>query len=75
MLDLNGILCACEPVWKARGFRNTDFRVYFATMPTEVGKIFVWVRPRCSNFLLELSMFATIMVWSSMLESTTRDIL
>ena len=55
-------------------FRNTDFRVHSATMPTEVGKTFVWVQPGCSNFLSELSMFATITVWSSMLKSTTRDI-
>ena len=74
MLDLNRILCACEPAWKARGFRNTDFRVHSATMPTEVGKKFVWVRPGCSDFLSDLSTFATITVWSSMLKSTTRDI-
>ena len=74
MLDLNGILCACESAWKARGFRNTDFHVHSATMPTEVGKKFVWVRPGCSDFLSELSMFATITVWSSMLKWTTRDI-
>ena len=74
MLDLNGILCACEPTWKARGFRNTDLRVHFAMMPTEVGKNFVWVRPSCFDFLSELSTFATITVWSSMLKSTTRDI-
>ena len=74
MLDLNGILCACEPAWKARGFRNNDFHVHSATMPTEVGKKCMWVRPRCSDFLSELSTFATITVWSLMLESTTRDI-
>ena len=74
MLDLNGILCACELAWKARGFRNTDFHVHSATMPTEVGKKFVWVQPGCSDFLSELSTFATITVWSSMLKSTTRDI-
>ena len=74
MLDLNGILCACEPAWKARGFRNIDFRVQSATMPTEVSKKFVWVRPGCSDFLSELLTFATITVWSSMLKSTTRDI-
>ena len=65
MLDLNVILCACEPTWKARGFRNTDFHVHSTLMPMEVGKKF---------FLSELSTFATITVWSSMLESTTRDI-
>ena len=74
MLNLNGILCASEPASKARGFRNSDFRVHSATMPTEVGKKFVWVRPRCSDFLSKLSTFATITVWSLMLESTTRDI-
>ena len=74
MLDLNGILCACEPAWKARGFRNTNFHVHSTTMPTEVGKKFVWVRPSSSDFLSELSTFATITVWSSMLKSTTRDI-
>ena len=74
MLDLNGILYVCEHAWKARGFRNTDFRVHSATMPTKVGKKFVWVRLGCSDFLSELSTFATITVWSSMLESTTRNI-
>ena len=74
VLDLNGILCACEPPWKARRFKNIDFRVHSATMPTEVGKKFVWVLPGCSNFQLELSTFATITVWSSMLESKTTDI-
>ena len=74
VLDLNGILCACEPAWKARGFRNTNFHVHSATMPMEVGKKFVWVRPGCSDFLSELSTFATITVWSSMLKLTTRDI-
>ena len=74
MLDLNGILCAYEPAWKARGFRNTDFHVHSATMPTEVGKKFVWVWPGCSDTLSELSTFATITVWSSMLKLTTRDI-
>ena len=43
VLDLNGILCVYKPAWKARGFRNTDFRVHSATMPTEVGKKFVWM--------------------------------
>ena len=74
VLDLNGILYACEPAWKARGFKNTHFHVHSATMPMEVGKKFVWVQPGCSNFLLELSTFATITVWSSMLKSTTRNI-
>ena len=40
----------------------------------EVGKKFVWVRPGCSDFLSELSMFATITVYSLMLKSTTRNI-
>ena len=62
VLDLNGILCTCKPAWKARGFKNTDFRVHSATMPTKKGKKFVWVQPGCSNLLLELSMFATITV-------------
>ena len=74
MLNLNGILCACESAWKARGFRNTDFRVHSAMMPAEVDKKFVWMRLGCSDFLSELSTFATITVWSSMLKSTTRDI-
>ena len=74
MLDLNGILWACEPPWKTRGFENSDFRIHSATMSIEVGKKFVWVRPGGSNFLLELSTFATITIWSLMLESTTRDI-
>ena len=73
MLDLNGILCACEPAWKARGFKNTDFRVHSATI-TKVGKKFVWVQLGCLDFLSELWTFTTITVWSSMLKSTTRDI-
>ena len=74
VLNLNGILCTCEPAWKAKGFKNTDFRVHSTTMPMEVGKKFVWVRPRYSDFLSELLTFATITVWSSMLELTTKDI-
>ena len=72
MLDLNGILCTCEPAWKARGFKNSDFRVHSAMMLIEVGKKFVWVRSGCSDFLSELLTFDTITVWSSMLELTTR---
>ena len=59
---------------ESKGFRNTDLRVHSATMPTEVGKKFVWVRLGCSDFLSEFSTFATITVWSSMLKLTTRDI-
>ena len=74
MLDLNGILYACEPTWKARRFKNTNFCVHSAMMPTEVGKKFVWMRPGCSDFLSELSTFVTITIWNSMLELTIRDI-
>ena len=62
VLDLNGILYACEPAWKARGFRNTNVCIHSATMPTEVDKKFVWMWPGCSDFLSELSTFATITV-------------
>ena len=74
MIDLNGILYTCEPAWKAKGFRNTDFRVHSATMPMEVGRNFVWMWPRYSDFLSEFSTFATITIWSSILELTTKDI-
>ena len=46
VLDLNGILCACERAWKTREFRNIDFCVHSAMMPMEVFKKFVLVRPR-----------------------------
>lgn len=74
VIDLNGILCACVPTWAARGFRNHDMRVHSATLPTEVGKKLVRVRPGCSDFLSRLSAFATITIWSSMMTSTTREI-
>ena len=74
VLDLNGILCECVPAWKGKGFRNRDFRVHSPTLPTEVGKKLVWVRPGCSDFLSQLSSIATITVWSSMVASTTSDI-
>lgn len=74
VLDLNGILCSCEPKWNARGYRNLDFSVHSATLPTEVGPKLVRVRPGCSDFLTKLSSFATITIWSSMMASTTSKI-
>ena len=74
VIDLNGIVCACVPTWKGKGFRNTNFHVHSATLPTEVGKKLVWVRPSCSDFLSRLSSFATITVWSSMMKATAEEI-
>ena len=74
VLDLNGIVCACVPIWKDKGFRNKDRLVHSATLPFEVGQKLVWVRPGCADFLAQLSSFATITIWSSMMEGTTRSI-
>lgn len=74
VLDLNGILCACVPVWKEHGVKNTDLRVHSPTIPTQVGRKLVRVRPHCADFLLALSRFATITIWSSMMSSTTTEI-
>lgn len=74
VIDLNGILCTCSPKWEAKGCRNRNFHVHSATLPTEVGTKLVWVRPGCKDFLFQLSTFATITVWSSMMTSTTRAI-
>jgi hypothetical protein len=71
VIDLNGIVCACVPTWKAKGFRNTNYRLHSAKFPIEVGTKLVWVRPGCSDFLSQLSSFATVTVWSSMMKATT----
>lgn len=72
VIDLNGILCSTVPTWKAKGRRNPDKHVHSATLPFEVGKKLVWVRPGCADFLSRLSTFATITVWSSMMKDTTQ---
>ena len=74
VIDLNGILCSCSPAWQAKGSRSRDFSVHSATLPTEVGKKLVWVRPGCKDFLSRLAGFATITVWSSMMATTTKEI-
>ena len=74
VIDLNGILCTCVPAWAAKGSRSHDLGVHSPTVPIEVGKKLVWVRPGCSDFLSRLSAFATLTVWSSMMTSTTKDI-
>lgn len=74
VIDLNGIICHCSPSWEAKGSRNRDLRVHSATLPTVVGKKLVWVRPGCKDFLSQLSAFATITVWSSMMTSSTTAI-
>lgn len=74
VLDLNGILCACEPAWKAKGCRNNDLSVHSSTLGTIVGNKLVRVRPGCSEFLNELSKFANVTIWSSMMKSTTSKI-
>ena len=74
VLDLNGILCACERAWEAKGFRNYDFSKHSGTIPTKVGPKLVRVRPGCSEFLTKLSKFAYITIWSSMMACTTSQI-
>ena len=55
LIDLNGILCTCVPAWAAKGSKSHDLGVHFPTVPTEVGKKLVRVRPGCSDFLSRLS--------------------
>jgi hypothetical protein len=45
-----------------------------STVPAAIGPKAVFVRPECVRFLRELSAFANVSVWSSMLRSTTEQI-
>ena len=74
VLDLNGILCSCVPAWVAKGRRNTDLSVHSSTLGTIVGSKLVWMRPGCSEFLTELSKFANVTIWTSMMTATTSKI-
>ena len=74
VLDLNGVLCSCEPSWAAKGCRNTDFSVHSSTLGTVVSTKIVKVRPGCAEFLRELSTFANVTIWSSMMRNTTARI-
>ena len=74
VFDLNGILCSTKPSWQSKGRRNADKLVHSATLPFDIGPKLVWVRPGCVEFLSQLSSFATITVWSSMLKDTAQKI-
>jgi hypothetical protein len=80
ILDLNGVLCSCvqkntvtrrDPQQKpyyAEGFLHS------ATIPTCVGPKAVYVRPGVANFIRRMTGFADITVWSSMMQSTTGEV-
>jgi hypothetical protein len=79
-VDLNGILCSCVQkstvTWK--GYEQKRFYpegfVHSASVPTCVGLKAVYVCPRLKEFLEKLSEFADITVWSSMMQSTTKQV-
>jgi hypothetical protein len=80
ILDLNGILCSCvqKNTMTQRGSQQKLFYgegfVHSATIPTCVGPKAIYVRPSIATFVRRVSGFADITVWSSMMKSTTSQV-
>jgi hypothetical protein len=80
ILDLNGILCSCvqKNTVTRRGSQQKLFYgegfVHSATIPTCVGPKAIYVRPSIATFVRRVSGFADITVWSSMMKSTTSQV-
>ena len=76
VLDLNGILRICEKyrfLPKIQAW-NPESNPHSSSIPVKIGPKAVYVRPSCSTFLRAVSDFTDITIWSSMRESTTRQI-
>jgi hypothetical protein len=77
ILDLNGILCSC--VQKSTVTRQgpqqklfyTEGFLHSATISTCVGPKAIYIRLGLANFIRKVTGFADITVWSSMMQSTT----
>ena len=58
-----------------KGLSNqSDLYVYSSTIPTIVGSKGVYTHPGVWKFLGNLSQFANIVIWSSMLDGTARQV-
>ena len=58
-----------------KGLSNqSDLHVYSSTVPTIVGPKGVYTCPGVQEFLGNLSQFANIVIWSSMLDGTARQV-
>ena len=75
MLDLNGILCVCEYRFLSKiQTWNPESNPHSSSVPAKIGPKAVYIHPLCSTFLRVVSDFTDITIWSSMHESTTRQI-
>ena len=75
VLDLNRVLCFCEPIEEPIG-RRIPFNElpHSSKIPARVGPKLVYVCPNCAKFLRELSEIAFISVWSSMKKFTVDEV-
>jgi hypothetical protein len=80
ILDLNGIQCSCihKSTVTRRATQQKNFYledvVHSATVPTCVGPKAISVHVGLAIFLKKLSKFANITIWSSMVKSTTKQV-
>jgi hypothetical protein len=80
ILDLIGVLRSCiqKSTVTRRGLQQKNYYtegfVHSATIPTYVGTKAIYVRPSLADFVRRVSEFADIMIWSSMMHSTTKQV-
>ena len=75
VVDLNGILCRCIERRFVKDFSHqSDEHVYSPEIPTIVGPKGVFTRPGVREFLQAISEYANIVIWSSMLDGTARQV-
>jgi hypothetical protein len=80
ILDLNGFLCSCvqKSTVTRRGLQQKNYYiegfVHSTTVPTCVGTKAIYVRPGLADFVRRVSEFADITIWSSMMYSTTKQV-
>jgi hypothetical protein len=80
VLNLNGVLCSCIQkliLYQKNGNPRTnplEFYVQSAGVSTILRPKGVFIRPSLRQFLLALSGFANITIWSSMMQSTTNEV-
>jgi hypothetical protein len=80
ILDLNGVICSCvqKSTVTRRGSQQKLFYgegfVHSATIPTCVVPKTIYVRPGVAAFVRRVNGFADITVWSSMIQSTTSQV-
>jgi hypothetical protein len=80
ILDLNGVLCSCvqKSTVTRRGPQQKLYYVegflHSATIPTCVGPKAIYICPGLAKFIRRVTRFANITVWSSMMQSTTGEV-